>query len=164
MGNGRYYFQASNARRLLVVIKYVLLLTSCLLIGCTQSVEPVPYADEQAVTIVAWSVPSILQVGQVGYLQVKLSPSKVIDHGIPSAESVNPSVTISPREFAIKDLQPILPGKNAPGHSPPEPPALGKTTINTFQITVSKPGDYPVEVKFVYRNTIARQIITIKGS
>ena len=145
------------------VYKYTFLSTSCLLFCCACSSMAASHAEEPAVSIVAWSVPTIIQAGQTAYLQVKPSPSQAITHAILSAKSVDPGVTISPLEFAVKNLLPIRPGINAPGHSPPDPPALGKSAIYTFQITISKPGNYPIEVSLSFRNTVVKQIITLKG-
>ncbi len=142
---------------------------ACLLGGCAGpavSASPAssPSAAVPTVTIVAWAVPSTLQVGQPGFLQVKLIATHAIESGTLSAASADPAVAFVPPQIPIKDLFPPRTGRNAPGRSPPEPPALGVVPMYTFQMNAARPGVYPVEVKFVYGNTVVTQHITVKGA
>ncbi len=137
-----------------------ILLTGCA--GAAASTSPAgpEPAREPAVTIVAWAVPSALQVGQAGYLQVKLVSTQTIERGVLSATSPDPSLTVVPREIAVNDLHPIVHDPNVRRHSPPP---LGAFPIFTFQMRAAKPGVFPIEVKFVYGSTAVTQQITITG-
>lgn len=134
-----------------------MLLSVWLLAGCAHSMAPASSAATGPVTINAWSVPTNLKVGRLGYLQVKLSPARNIDSATLSVESASTGIAFAPREIALKDLHPVPPEKAAPDGQ------LDAATIYTFKITASKPGVYPVEVKLACCNAVTAEKITVKA-
>ncbi len=119
--------------------------------------------DHQDVFIVVGVVPATQQAGQPCFLQVKVLPKQPIAAGTLSVVTDGADINVVPREIELKDIHPPVPGRNAPGRSPPEPPALGVVPVYTFRIDAVTPGSHILVVRFAYGDKEVRQQLTIKG-
>jgi hypothetical protein len=95
----------------------------------------------------AWSVPA----GRLqARIQVRLAPRIDIASAVLEASSPRKGIHFQPARFMLSDLAP----PSYPENKSHNPPALGKTTLRTFRVSVSRPGNYAVQIRLRWNGHI----------
>lgn len=105
---------------------------------------PVTVSSE-SVVMTLWAVPSSDKSIK---LQVRLSPRTHIKTAW--LEATAPDLTIAPARFELRNLDRASTARDP--HSPPNPPALGRTYTYTFRIKAPAPGTYHMHVMLAVPN------------
>lgn len=92
------------------------------------------------VGLTAWSVPAGALKARI---QVRLAPREHIRTAVLSASSPRTDIHFQPARFMLSDLAP----PSYPKNNSHNPPALGKTVLRTFLVSVPRRGDYSVQIR-----------------
>lgn len=136
-------------RRIHSTVGFALLL-SCLPLGGCHHVA----ANPAGVDLTAWSIRT---GGLQARVQVRLAPRAVIHDAVLEAASPRVGVVIRPPAFTFATLSPPAYPKNQ-AHNPP---ALGRTTLRTFAVSVRRPGDYPLRVSLRWQGHVETRLLTL---
>ncbi|MBI1891597.1 MAG: hypothetical protein HYS18_13175 [Burkholderiales bacterium] len=120
-------------------------------------------AAADVISMAIWTVPQGgFTSGQPIQIQVSPIPQTIIEQASLRAISGDKNLVItSPSEIALSRLQPPqvpAPQKESATH----PPALGVTTIRSFEVLPQKPGSYTVQIIFEHLGKIQTREIELK--
>lgn len=112
-------------------------------------------AATEPVGFTAWSVPAGSLEARI---QVRLAPKSRIAAAVLEASSPGTGIRFEPPRFMLKDLAPAP----LPGDKSHNPPALGKTTLRTFLVTASRPGNYAVRIRLRWNGHAETRSLTLR--